>query len=146
MAKMDHLDRKIISELRQNARANFGNIGLSVGLSASAVKRRVDKLVSKNLIQGFTAIINPTVEGLSVESYVELFCQGTVSPSELRQMVLDIPEIISAGTVSGAADAIIHLRAKDIGALEKALETIRSAPNIRSTKSSIVLSNLINRS
>lgn len=143
---MDNLDKKIIGELRQNARANFGAIGARVGLSASAVKRRVDKLVAENLIKGFTAIVDPTVEGLSVESYVELFCQGTVSPSELKQMVLDVPEVISAGTVSGAADAIIHLRAEDIGALEKALETIRGAPNVNSTKSSIVLSNLINRS
>ena len=142
---MDAIDHKIIGELRHNARANYGDIGDIVGLSASAVKRRVDKMVADDTIRGFTVLVDPTVEGLAVEAYVELFCQGTVSPTDLRRILLGVPEVIDAGTVSGDADAIVHLRAKDIGALEDALERVRIAPNVNHTKSSIVLSNLIHR-
>jgi DNA-binding Lrp family transcriptional regulator len=144
-ARMDAIDHKIIGELRHNARANYGDIGDIVGLSASAVKRRVDKMVADDTIRGFTVLVDPTVEGLAVEAYVELFCQGTVSPTDLRRILLGVPEVIDAGTVSGDADAIVHLRAKDIGALEDALERVRIAPNVNHTKSSIVLSNLIHR-
>ena len=76
---MDAIDQRIIGELRHNARANYGDIGGIVGLSASAVKRRVDKMVGEGTIRGFTVDVDPTVEGLAVEAYVELFCQGTVS-------------------------------------------------------------------
>jgi DNA-binding Lrp family transcriptional regulator len=142
---MDAIDHRIIGELRSNARANYGDIGASVGLSASAVKRRVDKMVTEGTIRGFTVDVDPSVEGLAVEAYVELFCQGTVSPKELQRMLLTIPEVMEAGTVSGDADAIIHMRAKNIGALEDALERVRLAPNVNHSKSSIVLSRLIHR-
>ena len=142
---MDAIDHRIIGELRSNARANYGDIGANVGLSASAVKRRVDKMVTEGTIRGFTVDVDPSVEGLAVEAYVELFCQDTVSPKELQRMLLTIPEVMEAGTVSGDADAIIHMRAKDIGALEDALERVRLAPNVNHSKSSIVLSRLIHR-
>jgi len=144
-ALMDATDHKIIGELRHNARANYGDIGGIVGLSPSAVKRRVDKMVAEGTIRGFTVHVDPAVDGLAVEAYVELFCRGTVSPTDLQRILSTVPEVIDAGTVSGDADAIVHMRAKDIGALEDALERVRIAPNVNHTKSSIVLSRLIHR-
>nr|WP_284253890.1 AsnC family transcriptional regulator [Pseudolysinimonas kribbensis] len=44
---MDSLDYGIIDLLRQNSRAGYADIGDRVGLSASAVKRRVDRLVAE---------------------------------------------------------------------------------------------------
>ena len=85
------------------------------------------------------------MDGLAVEAYVELFCQGTVSPQDLRRILSAVPEVLDAGTVSGDADAIVHMRAKDIGGLEEAIERVRNAPNVNHTKSSIVLSHLIHR-
>ncbi len=78
---MDRIDHGIIDQLRLNARAGYADIGAEVGLSASAVKRRIDKLVADGVIRGFTVQVDPAVEGLATEAYVELFCRGTVSPS-----------------------------------------------------------------
>ena len=142
---MDNLDYGIIDLLRQNARAGYGDIGEVVGLSASAVKRRVDKLVAEKVIRGFTVQIDPAVEGLGTEAYVELFCRGTVAPDELRRILSGIPEVVDAGTVTGSADAIVHIRSRDIPSLEEALERVRVAPNVDHTRSAIVLSRLINR-
>ncbi len=140
---MDAVDSRIITELRHNSRANYADIGALVGLSPSAVKRRVDKLVAQGIIRSFTIVVDPAVEGMSVEAYIELFCQGTVSPPELERILSHIPEVVGAGTVSGDADAIIQMRAKDIASLERAIERVRSAPNVNHSKSSIVLSRLV---
>ena len=43
---VDELDRRLIDLLRRDGRATFADMGLRVGLSASAVKRRVDRLVA----------------------------------------------------------------------------------------------------
>ena len=48
-------------------------------------------------------------------------------------------------TVTGSADAIVHMRARDIASLEDALERVRIAPNVDHTRSAIVLSRLVNR-
>lgn len=142
---MDNLDRSILDLLRQNARAGYGDIGSVIGLSASAVKRRVDRLVSDRVIRGFTIQVDPAVDGMSTEAYVELFCRGTVAPEELLRILSGVPEVVDAGTVTGSADAMVHIRARDISALEIALEKVRLAPNVDHTRSAIVLSRLIHR-
>ncbi|MFU8948138.1 Lrp/AsnC family transcriptional regulator [Mycetocola zhadangensis] len=142
---MDNLDRGIIDLLRQNARAGYGDIGQEVGLSASAVKRRVDRLVADGVIRNFTIQVDPAVDGLHTEAYVELFCRGTVAPDELLRILADVPEVIDAGTVTGSADAIVHMRSRDIPSLEAALERVRHAPHVDHTRSAIVLSRLISR-
>ncbi|AMB59992.1 Lrp/AsnC family transcriptional regulator [Microterricola viridarii] len=143
---MDNLDRGILDLLRQNARAGYGDIGSVVGLSASAVKRRVDRLVADGTIRAFTIQVDPAVDGMSTEAYVELFCRGTVAPDELRRILSAVPEVVDAGTVTGSADAIVHLRSRDIPSLEDALERLRIAPNVDHTRSAIVLSRLVQRS
>lgn len=142
---MDKIDHAILDELRKNARAGYADIGSRVGLSASAVKRRVDRLVADGVIRSFTIQVDPEVEGASTEAWVELFCRGTVSPAELKKMLANIPEITYAGTVTGSADAVVQLRASSITALEAALELVRQAPNVDHTRSAIVLSQLVER-
>lgn len=142
---MDNLDRRILDLLRQNSRASYGDIGAIIGLSASAVKRRVDRLVADGVIRSFTIQVDPGVDGRDTEAFVEVFCRGSVSPQELQRMLAGIPEVVYAGTVSGPADAIVQMRSRDISSLEQALERLRLGRNIDRTESSIVLSRLIQR-
>jgi len=142
---VDNIDRRILDLLRLNSRAGYADIGGVVGLSASAVKRRVDRLVADGVIKSFTIQVDPEVEGQSTEAWVELFCRGTVAPAELRRILSSVPEIVYAGTVTGSADAIVHMRSRDIPSLELALERVRIAPNVDHTRSAIVLSRLVAR-
>jgi DNA-binding Lrp family transcriptional regulator len=142
---MDSIDGQVIGCLLRNARATFAEIGSEVGLSAPAVKRRVDRLVATGAIRGFTALIDPDVLGWQTEAYVELYCKGTVAPEDLRRSLEHVPEVVGAATVSGAADALVHMLASDVKQLERALERIRDEPNVDHTRSVIVLSRLIDR-
>ena len=57
----------------------------------------------------------------------------------------DIPEVVEACTVSGAADAMVHVLATDIAHLEQAIQRIRTTAAVDRTESVIVLSRLLNR-
>jgi DNA-binding Lrp family transcriptional regulator len=140
---IDDLDHRIIDELRVDGRASFAVLGLRVGLSASAVKRRVDRLVATGVIRGFGVRLDPDVDGQKIESYVELFCRGTVAPHELTRILGAIPNVVEALTVTGQADAIVRLRAATMPDLEVALEKIRDAAQVDKTRSAIVLSQLV---
>lgn len=139
---MDELDSDIVAVLRADARASFADIGQRVGLSPSAVKRRVDRMVAAGVIEGFTVVVNPQADGRSTEAYVELFCRGKVAPTELRRILSAIPDVEEAYTVAGSADAIVRIRSESPGHLEAALEKVRLAPQVDSTRSAIVLSRL----
>jgi DNA-binding Lrp family transcriptional regulator len=143
---MDALDRQLIGCLLDDGRASYAAIGDRIGLSAPAVKRRMDRLVSDGVIAGFTAILDPHLVGWTTEAYVEVHCNGTISPDELRAAFGRVPEVHAAATVSGQADAILHIVAKDVRDLERALERIRvETANVDHTETAIVLSRLIER-
>jgi DNA-binding Lrp family transcriptional regulator len=145
IALMDEIDEKIIRILVRDARATFLQIGDEVGLSASAAKRRFDKLLAAGAIRGFTALVDPRAMGWRTEAYVEVYCKGTVSPAELRRSLETIPEVVGACTVTGSADALLHLLAADVAHLESALERVREERNVDHTESIIVLSRLVDR-
>lgn len=145
---MDHLDEtdeRILIELAEHARATFAEIGVKVNLSAPAVKRRVDRLIDNGVIKSFTTVIDRNALGWNTEAYVQVFCRGRIAPDQLQAAWVDIPEVVTAATVTGTSDAILHVLARDMRHLETALERIRSSADIERSESVVVLSNLIDR-
>ena len=141
--QMDAVDQRIIASLTADARATYADIGAEVSLSAPAVKRRVDRLRAGGVIRGFTAVIDPATVGWTTEAFVELYCTGRTTPAQIAAAARRHPEVVGAYTVSGEADALVHLRAADMSHLEQALERLRAERFVTSTRSMIVLSRLV---
>jgi DNA-binding Lrp family transcriptional regulator len=141
----DELDKRIVGALVENARATYAEIGARVGLSAPAVKRRVDRLRSAGAITGFSATVDPSALGWTTEAYVELFCRGRTSPADIAAAVSKHPEVTGAVTVTGEADALLHIRAADVQHFEQVMERIGAEPFVVRTRSVIVLSRLVSR-
>src|ERR1700728_1068370 len=127
---MDDIDRTIVALLRENARRSFQDIGGHVHLSAPAVKRRVDRLEQDGVILGYTAIIDPPTFGWHAEAFVDLYCEGGMSGTEIRRAVETEPGVVSAHTVAGEASALLHVMAPDTKGLEAALERIRATGGV----------------
>ena len=143
--ELDDIDAKIITELIRDARSSYSVIGNAVGLSAPAVKRRVDRLRAAGAIRGFTARVDPEALGWTTEAYVELFCSGRTSPADIAAAVRRYPEVAGACTVTGEADALIHIRAGSVNHFEQVMERIGAEPFVVRTRSVIVLSRLVDR-
>jgi DNA-binding Lrp family transcriptional regulator len=141
----DELDRRILHALVQDARASYADIGAMVGLSAPAVKRRVDRLRAVGAITGFSARLSAAELGWTTEAYVELFCRGRTSPADIAGVASQHPEVVSACTVTGEADALLHIRTADMRHFERVVERISAEPFVVRTRSSIVLSKLVDR-
>jgi DNA-binding Lrp family transcriptional regulator len=142
---VDSIDARIIAALVRNARASYAVIGNEVGLSAPAVKRRVDRLRAAGAITGFSARVDPVAMGWTTDAYVELFCGGRTSPEEIAAGVRRYPEVVDACTVTGDADALVHIRAADVRHFEDVMERIRAEPFVVRSRSVIVLSRLVDR-
>jgi DNA-binding Lrp family transcriptional regulator len=142
---LDELDRRIVAALVEDARATYAEVGARVGLSAPAVKRRVDRLRASGAITGFSARVDPAALGWTTEAYVELYCRGRTSPADIAAAVGQHPEVTDACTVTGEADALLHIRAADVRHFERVMERIGAEPFVVRTRSVIVLSRLVNR-
>lgn len=142
---MDDIDRRIVALLREDARRSFKDIGGHVGLSAPAVKRRVDRLESAGVIRGYVAVVDANAMGWPTRGIVSLMCDGRTSAAEIRVATAPIPEVAAAYTVAGQASAILHVHATDTAHMEESLERIRQAPGVRATETQIILSTLFER-
>ena len=142
---MDDIDARIVAFLVRDARASYALIGGEVGLSAPAVKRRVDRLRAAGAITGFSARVDPFALGWTTEAYVELFCRGRTSPADIKAAVAKHPEVTDACTITGEADALLHIRAADVRHFEQVVERISAEPLVVRTRSVIVLSRLVHR-
>jgi DNA-binding Lrp family transcriptional regulator len=140
---MDEIDHRIVVLLQQRARRSFQDIGSRVGLTAPAVKRRVDRLEEQGVIRGYAAIVDPASIGWPTHAIVSLMCEGRMSGADLSAVVSRHREVVSAFTVAGEAAAVLHVRARDTAHLERTLERLRDHPGIIRTQSQVVLSTLL---
>src|SRR5688572_31841493 len=90
---IDGTDRQILDLLARDARRTFADIGAQVGLSAPAVKRRVDRLESTGVISGYTVVVDHARLGKSLEAFAELRFSGTARVDAIEGIVAEIPEI-----------------------------------------------------
>lgn len=142
---LDPVDRRIVALLQERAKLTFGEIGSDVGLSATAVKRRVDRLERDGVIVGYGARVDPAMLGEGLEALIEIYCSDRTAPADVGRSLRGIDGVVSAFTVSGEADALIRVRVENIPELEKLVEKLRRDPNIMRTKTLIVLSTLVDR-
>ena len=126
--RLDPLDEKIIALLVDDARRSYADVGGRIGLTASAVKRRVDRLRAGGAIGGFTVRLEPGALGWTVEGYVELYCRMSTSPQVIAAAVARFPEVVDASTISGEADALLRIVAADMRHFEQVLEQIGAQP------------------
>lgn len=142
--RLDDIDRQIVACLSGDGRMSFRELGDTIGLSAPATKRRVDRLTREGVLR-IAAVLDPAAVGRGTTAFVELFCGGMVEAGRLRIGLTAIDEVVGAWTVTGDADALVHLAVADTDHLEHALERIRALPFVEKTRSVVVLSRLVER-
>jgi DNA-binding Lrp family transcriptional regulator len=145
VTEIDDLNHRILRVLIRDGRCSYAEIGNEVGLSVSAAKRRVDRMVREGAIRGFTAIVDPQAMGWQIEAVVQLYTNGTVPFSAMRDDLENIPEIVEAFTVAGAADAMLRVVVGDVPHLERVISRLRGLAYVQQTDTTMLLSALVRR-
>jgi DNA-binding Lrp family transcriptional regulator len=143
--RVDDTDRKILAALTQDARSTYDEIGRRASLSAPAVKRRVDRLRRQGVLRGFTAVVDPAALGSSTEALIELFYAPGIGLDAVRDSLRPLPEVVEAWSITGDADCIVRVRARDPQDLERVIMELQRDASVVRTRSQIVMSRLIDR-
>lgn len=139
MAGPDDLDRQIIEILRLDGRAPLIEIGRRIGLSAPAVKRRIDRLVETGVIKGFTVLVDDAQLGLPLQAFTELRFAGDTKVAEIAQVARGMPEVQAVFTLAGDPDAVVWMRVRDTRHLTQTIDRLRRTGKVRGTKTLMVL-------
>jgi Lrp/AsnC family leucine-responsive transcriptional regulator len=136
---LDATDRTILDLLAENARRTLGDIGVRVGLSAPAVKRRIDRLEAGGVILGYTTRVDHAKLGRPLEAFTELRFSGDARVDAIAGIADEIAEVQAVFTIAGDPDALAWIRVSDVHELKHVIDRLRGSGDVIGTKTLIVL-------
>jgi DNA-binding Lrp family transcriptional regulator len=142
-AVLDTVDRQIIEQLQLNGRMTNAELAERVGIAASTCVARVRSLVSRGIITGFTATVDPAVMGMTLQVLVSVTIRSGARQriSEFSDELRALPEVLQLFFLGGVEDFIIHLAARDSDHVRDfVMEHLSAHPAVSSTRTSIVFS------
>lgn len=138
-SEVDETDLLILDLLCRDARRTLGDVGGRVGLSQSAVQRRIARLEESGVIHGYTALIDHAMLGRPLEAFVELRFTGSTRVDEISGIAETIPEVQNVFTIAGDPDALAWIRVRDVQDLKRVVDRLRGSGRVTGTKTLMVL-------
>jgi Lrp/AsnC family transcriptional regulator len=116
MQTLDALDRKILSELQQDAGTPIEEIGDRIGLSRNACWRRIKRMEADGVIRARVALVDPKAVNLALQVFIAVRTSDHDPGwlAKFAQATRDLPEITGAYRMSGDLDYLIRARVADI--------------------------------
>ena len=129
---LDDADKAIIELLQEDGRMPYTRLAATVGLSETAVRQRVQRLVDENVVQ-IVAVTDPLRLGFSRQAMVGVRTEGDIRA--VADTLAAIPEIDYVVFTSGSFDLLFEIVCEDDEHLLALLnDKVRSIPGIRSTE------------
>jgi DNA-binding Lrp family transcriptional regulator len=141
---IDATDREILALLREDGRASTALLGRRLGLSRTTVHSRIERLLARRVITGFTVRMGADTEREQIQAHVLI----TVIPklqARAEAALRKLPEVRKLYAVSGQHDSIAIVVTETVGEMDRVLDQIGSLDGIDRTVSFIVLSTRIDR-
>ncbi len=143
---LDKLDTAILRILQQDDRTTFDAMGDQVGLSASAVLRRVKRLEEAGVIDRYVALVKPEKVGLGLTAYINVRLEKHSethkrNPMDLfRASVQAWPEVVECAALTGEMDYLLKLLVKDMSAYSRfIMDVLLKHPSVQDCKTSFML-------
>lgn len=123
---MDKIDSELTAALQENAQFTAQELAARLGLSASQVARRRQKLEASGVIRGYRAQLDPAEMGLMVQAFVQvqLLSHDPKLSTSFNKLVNGQPEIISAWSMTGEADLLLRIYCRDLPSLNVLIHDI----------------------
>ncbi len=143
MVKLDSIDKKIVGLLQEQGRMTNAELSKQVGLSTASALERVKKLERRGVIKGYRAEVDNASIGANLEVLVEvtLSLHQQDAIKKFIAALQDVDEIVDCYHISGKADFLLRVLAKDIPYYEAfVMETLSALPGIQHVESMVILS------
>jgi DNA-binding Lrp family transcriptional regulator len=140
-AQLDEIDLDLIRLLQQNARVTNADLAAAVGIAQSTCITRVRSLVSRGVISGFSANVEPSQLGLGTQVLISVTLRAGARAhlSDFMQQMRERPEVIQVFFLGGSEDFIVHLAVKDSDAVrEFVLENLSNNATVASTRTNLL--------
>ena len=143
--RLDAVDRRILDLLQSQPGINAAAVGEKIGLSQSAVWRRMQSLREHGIIRDQPVKIDREKVGLNtmVFAHVKLTSHGRSNLAAFAEAVRSYPEVLDCYVLLGNVDFLLRIVTEDIKSYEQFFfEKLSQLPGIQEINSSIALSEI----
>ena len=141
--EIDEFDEKILKIVQRNNRTPSEKIAAEIGLSTSAVQRRLQRLRKERVIVADVSIIAPTANGapsLTAVIGVTLEQEHIAVLNDFKSKIKRAPEVVQCYFVTGEVDFILVIVVRDMAQYEKfALDYLTDNSNVKRYVTNIVI-------
>lgn len=134
----DDLDRRLIALLRADSRTPAASLAKTLKVSRGTIQNRIERLVSRGVIQGFTIRTRPDADSSRVRAVMTIAIEGERS-RHVVQALKGFAEVAAVHTTNGRWDLVAELDVDTLAAFSQVLDRIREIEGIASTETSILL-------
>lgn len=133
---MDKIDNKIIRILKSDSRVSFVDIGKSMGLSESTIRRRVKNLQDGNVISKFTIEMG---ESNQTSAIVLASVDSATDTSKISAKLSRLDEVQVVYEITGQYDIATIISASNMSDINAAIDTLRKIRGVTDTNTVIIL-------
>lgn len=138
--ELDDLDRRIIAELRRDARVSARAVAREVGVAAGTVTQRIARLEEAGVILGYRAVIDQGSMGRSMAFVVGLQMNQGNQMSVALDELAEFPEVDEVLVVTGQWDLLVLGRVGDPAELNALLTGgLWQSPSFRHSETMLVV-------
>lgn len=144
--ELDPFDHALLAQVRQNNQTPARLLAQRVGLSESAVLRRLRRLRQLGVIIADIAVVAPAVLGLPLTVHVLVSLEREASPllDAFVRKLRGRAEVKEAWYVTGETDFVLHLQIADMQAYERfTREVFHDDPNVRTFRTVIAMRKVV---
>jgi Lrp/AsnC family leucine-responsive transcriptional regulator len=138
----DEFDKKLLRLLQQNNRLTADELAEAVGLSSSAVQRRLKKLRDEKIIEADVSIISPSVAGIGITCVVDIILEKGNSQAleKFKTAMLQCHEVMQCYFVTGTYDFVIIVNAENMQQYEMfTRKWLMDNPNVKHFYTHVVM-------
>lgn len=130
--RLDDTDRKILSELQENADQPLDAIAKKVGASKTPVWNRIRKMREAGVIRGTVALLDPDALGLEACFFVLIRTSEHEADWQGRFLTTlrARPEVLEAHRLAGDIDYILKVRVRNARAYDEFYQALISEVRI----------------
>ena len=135
-ANLDEIDDKIIKILEADSRKAFVDIATQIGLSESAVRRRVKNLTDQKIIRRFTIELT---EGDKTSAITLISVSSSADTSAVSARLMKLGSVETVFEITGQYDIAAIIAAPAISEINKCIDDIRKIEGVSDTNTVIIL-------
>jgi DNA-binding Lrp family transcriptional regulator len=142
MTDLDKIDRAILAAVQQDGRIAVAKLAERVGLSETPCARRLKRLESDGYIEGYRAVLSRKALDLGVIAFaqVRFSVHDRALSDRFEREIQGIPRILSCHNISGAADFLLQVAARDLDEYGMFLrDVLRVLPGVTAIESMLSL-------